>query len=136
MPELKTNRPACSIKCSQIATRMRIDLFLNSIPKLKCACGCGQLAPIHKRTYSKRGIFKGQPARFIFGHSFNKNLTVWERFLQFVDKKESPPCWIWIGSRNPKGYGLFHVGNGRHTRHAHIVFYEMKHGSVPNGFPL
>src|SRR3990167_6853296 len=75
---LKNKRPACSIKCSQIATRTRINQFLISVPKLKCACGCGQLAPIYRRTYSKRKIFKGQPARFIFGHAFNKNLTVQE----------------------------------------------------------
>lgn len=35
----------------------------------KCGCGCGQETRIADRTFTKYGIFKGQPLRFIRGHS-------------------------------------------------------------------
>jgi len=34
-----------------------------------CECGCGQPAPIAKRTRSSRGQKKGEPLRFINGHN-------------------------------------------------------------------
>ncbi len=34
-----------------------------------CECGCGRETKIATRTYTKQGIFKGQPLRFIKGHS-------------------------------------------------------------------
>src|SRR6266487_5257655 len=34
-----------------------------------CECGCNNLAPIAKRTNKNRGWVKGQPLRFIKGHS-------------------------------------------------------------------
>ena len=33
-----------------------------------CQCGCGQKAPISRRTDSRFGLVKGQPARFVAGH--------------------------------------------------------------------
>lgn len=41
-------------------------------PKL-CECGCGQPAPIAKETRVKYGHIKGEPMRFILGHSGNKS---------------------------------------------------------------
>ena len=34
-----------------------------------CACGCGSPAPIAKKTNTRAGYTKGQPMRFVFGHS-------------------------------------------------------------------
>lgn len=34
-----------------------------------CACGCGEEAPIAKRTDSRYGQVKGQPKRYISGHN-------------------------------------------------------------------
>ena len=34
-----------------------------------CECGCGQPAPIAKQSNSRLGYIKGQPMRFVFGHS-------------------------------------------------------------------
>jgi hypothetical protein len=36
-----------------------------------CECGCGHPAPIASRTFSKRGIFKGEPVRFLPGHNIS-----------------------------------------------------------------
>ena len=33
-----------------------------------CECGCGQPAPLAKRTHRAKGIYRGQPQRFIEGH--------------------------------------------------------------------
>lgn len=38
-----------------------------------CECGCGGLAPIAKKSNTKRGHIKNQPMRFISGHHFKIN---------------------------------------------------------------
>ena len=38
-------------------------------PSGLCMCGCGEAAPIASRSHTKYGWVKGQPMRFIFGHS-------------------------------------------------------------------
>lgn len=38
-----------------------------------CECGCGGLAPIAKRNNKNRGYVRGQPMRFIRGHSARKS---------------------------------------------------------------
>ncbi len=37
-----------------------------------CECGCGDPAPIAKRTTGAKGVVKGQPQRFIAGHHMRK----------------------------------------------------------------
>lgn len=44
----------------------------SEIPYGYCQCGCGQLAPIAKRDWPKRGHLKGQPIRFISGHNIKR----------------------------------------------------------------
>src|SRR4051794_23485425 len=34
-----------------------------------CECGCGQPAPLAPHTMRKKGIRKGEPLRFIWGHN-------------------------------------------------------------------
>lgn len=34
-----------------------------------CHCGCGQKTPLASRTYSARGVFKGEPNKYIIGHT-------------------------------------------------------------------
>ncbi len=34
-----------------------------------CACGCGQETNLAKKTRAKQGQFKGQPVRYVLGHS-------------------------------------------------------------------
>lgn len=43
-------------------------------------------------------------------------------------------CWLWIGSRNGKGYGQYRL-NGK-IRRAHRVSYESHRGPIPNGLVL
>jgi hypothetical protein len=37
-----------------------------------CECGCGRKAPIAPKTVRKRGYVKGEPTRFLRGHSHRK----------------------------------------------------------------
>jgi hypothetical protein len=43
-------------------------------------------------------------------------------------------CWIFTGALTSNGYG--HVREGRKMRIAHVVTYEDKYGSVPDGLEL
>lgn len=50
------------------------------------------------------------------------------------DRGHNTPCWIWQKWKNDKGYGSkFYKGK---TRRAHRVYYEMKHGTIPEGMHL
>lgn len=59
------------------------------------------------------------------------------RFLPKVHKTES--CWLWTGTRNNQGYGMFSVKiNGqRKNRLAHRVSWVLRHReSIPDGLIL
>ena len=43
-------------------------------------------------------------------------------------------CWIWLGARNPKGYGVTADGRGGCAL-AHRVYYEQAKGPIPQGLP-
>lgn len=57
-----------------------------------CECGCKGLTAIVKRTDAKRGNVKGQPVRFIKGHSGQTNLR-------------GAATYNWKGGRIQKGSG-------------------------------
>lgn len=50
----------------------------------------------------------------------------WER-----TRLEPNGCMVWLGARNPKGYGMT-TRNGK-TRSAHRVAYELAHGEIGSG---
>lgn len=53
-----------------------------------------------------------------------------ERFWRKVQKTDS--CWLWIGSRNQKGYGQFSIEGRLH--HAHRIAFQLFGGHIPEGF--
>ncbi len=55
-----------------------------------------------------------------------------QRILRLTDR--SGECWLWLGRRNPKGYGQMTIA--KHQRSAHRVSYETFVGSVPEGMEL
>lgn len=55
-----------------------------------------------------------------------------ERFWAKVD--HTPTCWIWSGSRDGKGYGLFWDGD-RQVR-AHRFAYELLREPIPDGLTI
>lgn len=50
------------------ATRVRSDQWVGELSDHLCECGCGERTMVAPRTYAGRGIFKGQPRRFVRGH--------------------------------------------------------------------
>lgn len=48
--------------------------------------------------------------------------------------KQTEGCWLWMGARDPDGYGSFRVGS-RGT-HAHRIAYALKVGHIPSGFSV
>lgn len=100
-----------------------------------CQCGCGQKAPICKKTDRSRGYVAGQPLRFLNGHNkrgATRPLT--ERFWEKVDKEGPGGCWLWIGARLDLGYGVFWVDGA--TVRAHRYSYELAEGPIPDGLVL
>lgn len=69
-----------------------------------CECGCGSLAPIAKLTNVKRGNVKGQPVRFVYGHSSRVNT---------LSGEDSP---MWKGGISLKESGYVLVLTPRHPR--------------------
>lgn len=57
-----------------------------------------------------------------------------ERFFWRVDKTDPNGCWLWTGSREPKGYGRFWL-NGQQFK-AHRAAYELLVGPIPEGLVL
>jgi len=51
-----------------------------------------------------------------------------------VDTGYATPCWIWRLAKDAHGYGR--VGFEGRNRLAHRVYYEQRHGPVPNGKQL
>jgi hypothetical protein len=49
--------------------QLQFDFAATEIPYGYCHCGCGQLAPIHKKTRNPQGHIKGEPAKYIRGHN-------------------------------------------------------------------
>jgi hypothetical protein len=52
-----------------------------------------------------------------------------ERFEERV--RVTPGCWIWLGYKNPKGYGR--INNGNRDVMAHRFSYELYVGPIPAG---
>lgn len=105
-----------------------------------CECGCGGLAPIAKKTRTRFGHVKGEPIRFIQGHSgilcpgpAPEAKPLVDRFWEKVDKGGPDECWLWTGAKQNMGYGNIRIG-GRQGRAvlAHRVAWELTHGPIPH----
>lgn len=55
-----------------------------------------------------------------------------ERFWPKVSKRGHGGCWIWMGAKTPKGYGVIHEGPTRNSvMYAHRLSYEWANGPIP-----
>lgn len=55
-----------------------------------------------------------------------------KRILRLTDR--SGECWLWLGRKNPKGYGQMTIS--KHQRSAHRVSYETFVGPIPEGMQI
>lgn len=55
------------------------------------------------------------------------------RFWSKVDK--SGECWLWLGGRNEKQYGILSVfiDKKHHNKKAHRIVWELTYGNIPDG---
>jgi HNH endonuclease len=54
-----------------------------------------------------------------------------KRFWTFTQAYNSDDCWVWIGRKSYKGYGVMKINN--HSVSAHRFSYELHRGKIPNG---
>lgn len=105
---------------------------LNEQGQALCECGtCGLPAPIAKLTNRKLGHVKGQPVRFISGHSTRlRYKPSTERFWGSVDCTSTPDgCWPFTGTVSEDGYGQIQF-NGR-QRMVHHIALELAGWIIP-----
>ena len=103
-----------------------------------CECGCGNPAPIARRSGTHWGWVKGQPMRCIKGHGRKPTQLAWgEHLWQSEDRGYETPCWIWLKAKQRLGYGIFanrsRIGT---SRLAHRESYIRAYGSIPDGLEL
>lgn len=61
--------------------------------------------------------------------------TVIERLL--ARRAIEGDCWVWQGSKTPRGYGIVQIGNRpRKTQYVHRLSYEAFVGAIPRGLDL
>lgn len=107
---------------------------MDNIPYGYCHCGCGEKARLSRENCSTRGLIKGEPLRFLYGHGTRKyhphNLR---DFCQTEDTGYETPCWTWRGPLDRNGYAL----TGSHgDSPAHVQTWRYLNGLVPYGHEL
>lgn len=93
-----------------------------------CECGCGRTTNVPLTNNAKRGMFKGQPRRFISGH--NPQVPPKPLLDRIIEKLEVGDCWVFMGARSAGNYGQIRRGNGASTGYAHRLLYELLVGPV------
>lgn len=64
---------------------------MTEIPDGFCLCGCGQKAPLARKTNRSKGYIKGQPMRWLHGHGCRSRVPEnGERFGRLVILNEEP----------------------------------------------
>jgi hypothetical protein len=94
-----------------------------------CRCGCGERAPLAKRTRKDKGHVRGKPVDYVLGHNARRSPDAYE----VVDAGHDTPCWLWKRHINGTGYGMVRDGK---LRLAHRVYYERAKGPIPEGLTL
>ena len=103
-----------------------------------CHCGCGEKTDLAPQTHRSRGWVNGEPVRYVRGHqarAANRVLTALRRAERKYEERDcgyETPCWVWLKSLNPNGYGQLRREG---ASLAHRQFYEEKYGPVPADRP-
>lgn len=63
-----------------------------------------------------------------------QNLSLIDRFMQYVTYEPNSGCWLWTGYVNPKGYGRINIK--RRLVLTHRFLFEREYGPVPDGLML
>ena len=61
---------------------------------------------------------------------------VWQRLLERIELTPGG-CWLWTGTKNPRGYGKMTIGGRRGTqKETHRLAYQEFKGEIPDGLVL
>lgn len=96
-----------------------------------CACGCGQPTSIAMKT--RRGNTKGEPTRFLNGHTSRAHRPLADRLWEKVVKTDG--CWLYAGTTDDEGYGLVCVDR-THRIAAHRAAWQVTNGPIPDGMDV
>lgn len=96
-----------------------------------CECGCGGKTTVPDRTCARRGIFKGQPRRFIHGHHSRSSLSLRERLDRWTYPEPNSGCHLYVGDSTKAGYGVI-AANGTRI-YAHRLAWVLAGRAIPAG---
>lgn len=113
--------------------------YNSEIPYGYCQCGCGEKTRLSNWTDKRIGIVKGQPRRYVNGHS--RKYSAEKRVIEFwakVNKNGSIPthmphlgqCWEWTASCIAFGYGHFLWDKKLHL--SHRISWIIVNGTIPD----
>ena len=63
-----------------------------------------------------------------------RGLSIEERLLHYLPDRPENECWLWQGSTNGRGYGVFTVDKKQYR--AHRAAYEEWVGPIPEGLTI
>lgn len=109
------------------------------IPYGYCHCGCGQKTNIATVTVRKYGWIRGEPKRYIHGHSLHLNRkpgyeSLEDAFWHHVEPAPWDSCWEWVGARATFGYGTMGYSNRQWL--AHRASWIIHFGPIPDGMEV
>lgn len=119
------------------ATRLGISVEEYSARLERGEKWCGECRDWHPRSEFGRDAKKPDGLRSACRASLRSNRPrpvrePAERFFEKVDRNHPSGCWIWLGAKDPGGYGRFMVGRrSEGTKRAilaHRFSYELVHG--------
>jgi len=100
-------------------------------------CGVPFIAKRMNQQYCARSCSNNRPRQ----QSGPTPRSVADRFSARIDEcgpvpPHQPhlgPCWVWLGYKNPKGYGQINLGRPRKLRLVHCLSWELAYGPLPVG---
>lgn len=103
-----------------------------------CECGCGQATTIATKNVTAKGWIKGQPKRYIHGHSTRgMDRSGPRKPIRYLteDRGYGTPCWTWqLKTAHGTGYGVARIKGRDYLAHRH--YYEQHVGAIPEGYQI
>lgn len=109
------------------------------IEKGLCHCGCGAATAPSPRNYHWKGVRKGEPQLYIYGHGsrarwgldFSSDKA---RFEEYLYPDPNSGCHLFCGKEGVKGYGIFKfIADKTKTTQAHRAAWILAGKEIPEG---
>lgn len=103
------------------------EMLAAAAKRVRAGESVSSIAAEHGKSWS--GLRVHLKAAGVMGQHLQRTDT--ERFWSKV--KTGPGCWVWVGARDPIGYGRFHLGGGSRAVQAHRYSYQIAFGALGPG---